>query len=840
VTQELNQTTGHWQVSAQGHGEVLVVRVELEGAVLVWAGPHQDADAESVGVILRAAAVFAREATRRERRSLPIPAMLYHLMSRLIAGDVPRRWPASCVAVMLDSPRELGFGLLGEAEQQAWAGGSPVQLPWVRLVQRGGGDARAYRLAPDQDAKVRWSWSRKDVEGHGAVIEAIRPTDTAIEISDSPATQMSDSPTTVAPAWVDATTPRAPVAAAEPVTATPVPDAAPAHDAAPAFDASPAFDVAPASAAAPAFDGTPAFDTTPSFAEAAPAEPPVFPDRRAEPLITPHFMQPEDAPVAESRPSPPVVSTPTPTPTPLAPPPPVRRMRLQPPPPALAPVKGSRFFGWLDRVIGGADRDELPEYIPPTPEPEAVTSRALHLTSPEPGPPAPRIVDVDTQPAVAAASVKVIPITAPAMPSLRDTSAVLERTGTGGEVDVTPDPDELPKPRRARPMPPLRPRYEEEDEEETPAWRKPWVIAAGILVLIVAGFVTMQFFGRRSGGMFSGGTFSLAVSSEPAGAGIVVDGKETTKITPTTLALAPGKHQVALTLPGRGSANYDVEAKAGQKATLEAPLNGSLNIEAADAKVPVSIAVDGVDRGYAPLTIDKLAPGPHEVRFAVPGSAPWSESFELSIGQTYQMVARSMAEPGTGIVAVRGVVIGGGGEDDATGAEVWVDGERRGVAPLTLELASGPHSFRSRYQGEEAPVQVVDLPGGNQRFVQFRFGLGIEMPRLGNVSAPGSLPLDRPAVVSCYLTGVQETDLAEMWLHVRAPNGNWRRYEMVPLKAPGGIVGTAVFPAVMLEASGQAPHYMSAVSRVGDEYFTEIFWMKQRRRAAPAASASGE
>src|SRR5207244_5892300 len=113
------------------------------------------------------------------------------------------------------------------------------------------------------------------------------------------------------------------------------------------------------------------------------------------------------------------------------------------------------------------------------------------------------------------------------------------------------------------------------------------------------------------------------------------------------------------------------------------------------------------------------------------------------------------------------------------GAVVWVDRLRRGNTPLKLELPRGPHSVRVVYREEEAPVQVIDLPGGNQRFADFLFGTGIDRPRFNQFSPTGPLTSDHPEVVSVELDEMRESDVSEMWLHVRTREGIWRRYPMV-------------------------------------------------------------
>ena len=90
-------------------------------------------------------------------------------------------------------------------------------------------------------------------------------------------------------------------------------------------------------------------------------------------------------------------------------------------------------------------------------------------------------------------------------------------------------------------------------------------------------------------------------------------------------------------------------------------------------------------------------------------------------------------------------------------------------------------------------------------------------------------------MVSSAITGIAESDLREMWLHVRSPDRTWKRYEMTLLRADGGVVGVAVFPPAMIGADGGAVYYTSAVMQVGDEYFTEL--RTGRKESKPVARA---
>jgi len=164
----------------------------------------------------------------------------------------------------------------------------------------------------------------------------------------------------------------------------------------------------------------------------------------------------------------------------------------------------------------------------------------------------------------------------------------------------------------------------------------------------------------------------------------------------------------------------------------------------------------------------------------------------------------------------------GAGPEPVKDARVWVDGEARGTTPLVLELPRGPHSFRVAWGDEQPPVQIIDLPGGNQRFATFRFGTGDEAPRLTFVTTPAVIPSTTPLPFSVAIEGVPIRDLRAMWLHVRSPEGTWRRYPMALLPSAGGAVGTVVFPSGMADAKGRAVFYASASTASGDEFFTEL------------------
>ncbi len=398
--------------------------------------------------------------------------------------------------------------------------------------------------------------------------------------------------------------------------------------------------------------------------------------------------------------------------------------------------------------------------------------------------------------------------------------------------------DEPPAPRTvSRHRSPLRPQWPTDSEMErpTPLWKRPWVWAAMLVALFFGGWMVGGLQHDRTPGGTSdglhrtmrslglaGARFDVAISSRPPGAWITVDGKDLIRRTPASIDLPPGDHQVSLSMSDLGSASFQVRGQRGDRVALDAPLWGSITVAESDASLPVTVALDGTALGFAPVTVDSVMPGAHELRFSGPGMVPWGQTVEVRVQQVAQVLARPMTSPATGVLVVQGHFVDEQGSRPLTGAEAYVDGALRGRTPLTLELPRGPHSVRVSKGGENSPVQVIDLPGGNQRFASFELGLGIESPRLVSIGIGDRVVQDRPTMASAMLEGVSVTDVREMWLHIRTPEGPWRRYPMDLLKSATGAVGVSVFPNTMFDGSGRAPYYMSALTGTGDEYYTEI------------------
>ncbi len=413
------------------------------------------------------------------------------------------------------------------------------------------------------------------------------------------------------------------------------------------------------------------------------------------------------------------------------------------------------------------------------------------------------------------------PVAADATPPM--TEAAPGATGVADTAEVA-----APRPRVRRPE------WPEEEVAPRAIQPRPWgriaLLAAALLALFGGGWLLgrtdLPRVGRAAGAALQAiglgpATYEVNVTSRPSGAWIVVDGVSQSQRTPATLRLEPGSHRVVLSLSGQGGSSHAVQGKRGQHVPLDVELWGGLRITAPGAMGPVEVAVDGVAQGPAPVLLERLPPGIHRLQFSGPGITPWEQTVEVHVDRTSEVEAHPVVAPPTGVLEIRAALSDEAGTETLRGAAVWIDGVPRGATPLRLELPSGPHSIRVSYQSEEAPVQVIDLPGGNVRFANVQIGLDTGGPRL-SAQLPARVPTDRPTVLSASLASARPGDVREMWLHVRTPEGAWRRYPMTLMRAGDSAVGVAVFPAILFDARGRTSWYVSALTPTGDEYFTEI------------------
>jgi formylglycine-generating enzyme required for sulfatase activity len=201
------------------------------------------------------------------------------------------------------------------------------------------------------------------------------------------------------------------------------------------------------------------------------------------------------------------------------------------------------------------------------------------------------------------------------------------------------------------------------------------------------------------------GWAEVTVTSEPAGAQLVVDGEER-GVTPLTTQIMAGNHPLELRLQGFKTWTTDVQVKANEPLAL-----GPVELGLPDAHLTVrsepagaSVSVAGVYRGVTPVKLE-LRPGiEHTIVLTRPGYQAETRRFTFSAGQN-QMLSVPL-EGIFGEIALR---------VQPADAQVYVDGRLTEPRNRTLRLVATTHEIEIRKAGYvDFKASVTPRPGVQQ------------------------------------------------------------------------------------------------------------------------------
>jgi serine/threonine protein kinase len=223
--------------------------------------------------------------------------------------------------------------------------------------------------------------------------------------------------------------------------------------------------------------------------------------------------------------------------------------------------------------------------------------------------------------------------------------------------------------------------------EQAPSKSGKWLAAAAALVVLVGGGAMFgrQYFMPAAAAEAPG---TLVVSTNPAGVQVIIDGQPR-GVTPLTVELAPGSHELRLEAEG-GPRIIPFTVKSGNTVsqTLElpkvAPSTGQLSVRSEPAGARVT--VDGAAGGTTPLTIEGLAPGVHTVTLQSDATTVTQE-VTIEPGATASLVVP--------MTAPQGVPVSGWVTVQAP-AEVQIFEEGRLVGTSASErvmVTTGRHAF---------------------------------------------------------------------------------------------------------------------------------------------------
>jgi formylglycine-generating enzyme required for sulfatase activity len=194
----------------------------------------------------------------------------------------------------------------------------------------------------------------------------------------------------------------------------------------------------------------------------------------------------------------------------------------------------------------------------------------------------------------------------------------------------------------------------------------------------------------------------VSFSSEPAGAAILVGDKEL-GVTPATIELLEGTHQVSVLLAGYSAWDGIVTAVPNVAQSLP-----RIRLQPANARLQVTtiprganVTVDGRYRGQSPITLS-LSPGvDYVIGLSKAGYGSARRTVRLAAAASDSMTVDLSARTGRVTVNVA-----------PADAIIYVDGAERSKGSATLDLSSAPHTIAVKKDGYESwSSSVTPRPG---------------------------------------------------------------------------------------------------------------------------------
>ncbi len=185
---------------------------------------------------------------------------------------------------------------------------------------------------------------------------------------------------------------------------------------------------------------------------------------------------------------------------------------------------------------------------------------------------------------------------------------------------------------------------------------------------------------------------NVQVESEPSGAKIFA-GDEEVGVTPATIELLEGSHEIAVSKDGFSP--WDGTVVAVPNVGQQLPL---VVLQPADARLIVNtiprganVTVNGRYRGQSPITLSLAPDVDYDIGLSKAGYGVTKRSLRLQSNASESITVDLSARLGTVTVEVQ--------PEDAT---VYVDGQARGQGKTTVRLSSAPHTIEVRRQGYES------------------------------------------------------------------------------------------------------------------------------------------
>lgn len=201
------------------------------------------------------------------------------------------------------------------------------------------------------------------------------------------------------------------------------------------------------------------------------------------------------------------------------------------------------------------------------------------------------------------------------------------------------------------------------------------------------------------------------LKSNPPGATVTVDGISLGRTPLLVSDFALGAWQATFALPGYRSQTLQFALKDRTPVLVEASLSSDAATLNIDANVPgARIRVNGVDRGVAPCTIERIPAGDVKIEAFAPGYGSYSQSLVAGEAQTLDIHVN--LEPLPASLSIHSI---------PQGARVYLDNNYSGETPYTdATIAPGVHRIRVEKTGFDPMARTISLVRGGSAVEEFR------------------------------------------------------------------------------------------------------------------------
>jgi hypothetical protein len=211
-------------------------------------------------------------------------------------------------------------------------------------------------------------------------------------------------------------------------------------------------------------------------------------------------------------------------------------------------------------------------------------------------------------------------------------------------------------------------------------------------------------------------TGTVYVKSSPSGSQVYADGTYY-GLTPVTLTLYPGNHNIVLKQSGYNDWSTTVYVTAGSSQTINPSLIsaifGSISIGSAPAGASVYMdsAYQGVTNPSGGFSLNNIPSGSHIIKLTASGYNDWIETVYVKPNtNTYVPVVMTPIGPSPTPVPAAGAI---NIVSTPSGAEIFIDNIFRGYTPATItEIDPGQHQILLKYTGYTDYSGTVSVVSG--------------------------------------------------------------------------------------------------------------------------------